>query len=217
MDQFLYILTHLQQSLSMLFGWLGNWGYLILFLTIFAETGLVVFPWLPGESLIFFASSLAGLSSSSLKMSILVPTFFFAALFGDTVNYLIGMNLIKWKWLKKKIDGPALAAARQFFEKYGIRAVIFGRFVPLIRTFIPLVSGIADLKFGRFTLANLIGVTLWVGLASVIGYFFGSLPFVQKHYSLIMLLIILAAMLPAFITFCIHLARRHILKRNKMM
>lgn len=217
MDQFVYIMTHLQQSLSQLFGLMGDWGYLILFLVIFAETGLVIFPWLPGESLIFFASSLAGLASSSLKMSALVPTFFLAALIGDTVNYLIGIYLARWPWLKRKIDGPALDKAHLFFTKYGILAVIFGRFVPLVRTFIPLVSGVADLKFSRFSVANLIGVALWVGLASVVGYFFGSLPFVQRHYSLIALVIICVAMLPATIAFIIHFIRRRIIKRNKMM
>lgn len=217
MDQLIYILSHLQQSLSILFGWLGSWGYLILFLIVFAETGLVIFPWLPGESLIFFAASLASLPSSSLKMSLLVPTFFFAAFIGDIVNYYIGRYLTRWRWLNKKINGPNLASARKFFDKYGGLAVIFGRFVPLIRTFIPLVAGIAGLNFGRFTLATIVGVALWVALASILGYFFGALPFVQQHYAAIVLLIILVAMLPAICTLIIHLIRRHIIKRNKMM
>lgn len=217
MDQLIYILSHLQQSLSILFGWLGSWGYLILFLIVFAETGLVIFPWLPGESLIFFAASLASLPSSSLKMSLLVTTFFFAALIGDIVNYYIGRYLTRWQWLNKKINDPNLASARKFFDKYGGLAVLFGRFVPLIRTFIPLVAEIAGLNFGRFTLATVIGVALWVALASILGYFFGALPFVQQHYAAIVLLIILVAMLPAICTLIIHLIRRHIIKRNKMM
>lgn len=217
MEQLSYVLTHLQQSLSLLFNWLGGWGYLILFLTVFAETGLVIFPWLPGESLIFFASSLASLSSSSLRMSLLVPTFFFAALIGDIVNYYIGRYLTHWRWLSNKINGPNLTAARQFFNQYGGLTVVFGRFIPLIRTFIPLAAGLADLRMGLFTLATMVGVAIWVALASVLGYFFGALPFVQRHYALIMLLIILVVMLPAICTLIIHLIRRHIIKRNKML
>ncbi|HIW70382.1 MAG TPA: VTT domain-containing protein [Candidatus Limosilactobacillus merdipullorum] len=217
MDQLTYVLPHLKQSLSILFGLLGSWGYLILFLIIFAETGLVVFPWLPGESLIFFAASLASLPSSSLRMSLLVPTFFFAALIGDIVNYYIGRYLTHWQWMNKKINGPNLASARKYFDQYGGMAVVFGRFVPLIRTFIPLVAGIANLNLTRFTFATVVGVAIWVALASILGYYFGSLPFVQQHYALIVLLIILVAMLPAICTLIIHLIRRHIIKRNKMM
>ena len=149
MAKLLYALTHIPQVVLPLFNSLGSWTYVILFSLIFMETGLVVFPWLPGQSLIFVTSSFAALHGAEVKMSILVPGFFIAAVLGDTLNYLIGTRLIKWPWLKRQLAGPTMAKAQLFFSRYGLRAIIFGRFVPLIRTFVPLISGIAKYRFGR--------------------------------------------------------------------
>ena len=148
MAKLLYALTHIPQVVLPLFNSLGSWTYVILFSLIFMETGLVVFPWLPGQSLIFVTSSFAALHGAEVKMSILVPGFFIAAVLGDTLNYLIGTRLIKWSWLKRRLAGPTMEKAQLFFSRYGLRAIIFGRFVPLIRTFVPLISGIAKYRFG---------------------------------------------------------------------
>lgn len=213
----IYTLTHLPQLLLTVFSLIGNWGYVLLFLMIFAETGLVVFPWLPGESLIFFASSFAAFDHSPLEMRVLVPVFFVAAVLGDTLNYYIGRRLIRWPWLRKRVEGPNMQKARWFFDKYGLWTVAFGRFVPLIRTFVPLISGSAGLKWHRFTLANLIGVAIWVSLGSFCGYFFGGIPFVKHHFSAIFLAIIIIALIPVTLFFITRQIRRHLMKRNKMM
>lgn len=217
MEQILYGLTHIPEIIIPIFNALGNWGYLILFLVVFMETGLVVFPWLPGESLIFVASSLAAISTNSIKQSILVIGFFAAAFLGDIVNYFIGTRLIQWPWLRRKIGGPYMERAETFFSKYGLLAVIFGRFVPLIRTFVPLISGTAHFPFHRFILGNLIGTFLWVNIAAWIGYYFGSIPFVKEHFSLIFILIILVCLIPATSLAVINFIRRRIMKRDKML
>ena len=183
MAKLLYALTHIPQVVLPLFNSLGSWTYVILFSLIFMETGLVVFPWLPGQSLIFVTSSFAALHGAEVKMSILVPGFFIAAVLGDTLNYLIGTRLIKWPWLKRRLAGPTMAKAQLFFSRYGLRAIIFGRFVPLIRTFVPLISGIAKYRFGRFMLGNVLGVAIWVVSGALAGYYLGSIPFVQDHFS----------------------------------
>jgi membrane-associated protein len=165
----------------------GNWIYIALFVLIFMETGLIVFAFLPGESLIFFSSTLAAITGSTLDIRILVPVFFFAALIGDTVNYEIGRNLHRFKLFRKLINDHRFAKAHVFFEKHGGKTVMFGRFMPLIRTFIPLISGSAGMDYKRFSFYNFLGVLLWVLLGSSLGYFFGQLEFVQEHFSLVFL------------------------------
>lgn len=217
MSQIIYGLTHIPEIIVPIFNSLGNWGYLILFLITFMETGLVIFPWLPGESLIFVAASLASISTNSIHISVLVPGFFLAAFIGDIVNYSIGTRLIKWPWLLHKVEGPKMDQAREFFDKHGIWAVIFGRFVPLIRTFVPLISGTAGFKFTRFLLGNVIGTFLWVCLAAFVGYFFGTIPFVKEHYSLILLAIIFISLLPAIGIALINFIKQRIMRRNHML
>lgn len=214
MSQILYMIMHLQDVIVPLFNWLGNWSYLILFTVTFMETGLVVFPWLPGESLVFVAASVAAITPS-VKISILVIGFFCAAFIGDIVNYTIGTQLIKWPWLRKRVVGPRLDQTQAFFEKHGIMAVIFGRFVPVIRTFIPLISGSASFPFHKFMLGNVIGVTLWVALATVMGYYFGSIPFVKDHFSLVIVGIVAISLLPAGIVYGLRGIRRKIITRRR--
>lgn len=217
MSEIIYGLTHIPEIIVPIFNSLGNWGYLILFLITFMETGLVIFPWLPGESLIFVASSLAAISTNSISIYVLVPGFFLAAFIGDIVNYTIGTKLIKWPWLKRKVEGPKLDSAHKFFDKHGIWAIIFGRFVPLIRTFVPLISGTAGFRFSHFLLGNVIGTSLWVCLAAFIGYFFGTIQFVKEHYSLILLAIILVSLLPAVCIAVINYIKQRIMRRNHML
>ncbi|WP_302175303.1 VTT domain-containing protein [Limosilactobacillus ingluviei] len=214
MAQFFYILTHLQEVIIPLFNWFGNWSYLLLFLVTFMETGLIVFPWLPGESLIFVAASLAALSPT-IKISILVPGFFTAALLGDLTNYTIGTKLIRLPGLQKRVGGPRLAQTEAFFKRYGLLAVIFGRFVPVIRNFVPMIAGSAKFPLRKFMIGNLIGVTLWVALAAGLGYFFGSIPLVKEHFSLVVIGIVLLSTLPAGIIYSLRAIRRHIIKKRQ--
>lgn len=214
MSSLFYALTHISQVVLPLFNSLGSWTYVILFGLIFMETGLVVFPWLPGQSLIFVTSSFAALHGAEVKMSILVPGFFIAAVLGDTLNYLIGTRLIKWPWLEQRLAGPTMKKAKIFFAKYGLRAVIFGRFIPLIRTFVPLISGIAKYHFARFMLGNVLGVAIWVASGALAGYYLGSIPFVQAHFSTLLLGLVIGGSLPAVFFNLIKQIRRHIIERN---
>lgn len=196
--------------------WLGPWSYVLLFTIIFMETGLVIFPWLPGESLIFLTASFIAFHPV-LKMEIVIPVFFLAAFIGDTVNYFIGRSLSHWQWLSKRVNGPGMVKAHQLLEKHGIKTVAFGRFVPLIRTFVPLIAGTMHFDFRRFMIGNLLGVIIWVLLASVVGYYFGSIPFVKEHFSLIILIFAAGALLVIAILALIRHIRRKILKRNNML
>ncbi len=199
-----------------MFEWLGPWSYVLLFTIIFMETGLVIFPWLPGESLIFLTASFIAFHPV-LKMEIVIPVFFLAAFIGDTVNYFIGRSLSRWQWLAKRVNGPGMVKAHQLLEKHGIKTIAFGRFVPLIRTFVPLIAGTMHFDFRRFMVGNLLGVIVWVLLASVVGYYFGSIPFVKEHFSLIILIFVAAALLVIATLALIRHIRRKILKRNNML
>lgn len=199
-----------------MFEWLGPWSYVLLFMIIFMETGLVIFPWLPGESLIFLTASFIAFHPV-LKMEIVIPVFFLAAFIGDTVNYFIGRSLSRWQWLAKRVNGPGMVKAHQLLEKHGIKTIAFGRFVPLIRTFVPLIAGTMHFDFRRFMVGNLLGVIVWVLLASVVGYYFGSIPFVKEHFSLIILIFVAAALLVIATLALIRHIRRKILNRNNML
>lgn len=216
MANIIYILTHIAEVVIPMFEWLGPWSYVLLFAIIFMETGLVVFPWLPGESLIFLTASFIAFNPV-LKMEIVIPVFFFAAFIGDTVNYSIGRSLSRWKWLSKRVNGPGMVKAHQLLEKHGIKTVAFGRFVPLIRTFVPLIAGTMHFEFRRFMIGNLLGVTVWVLLASLVGYYFGSIPFVKEHFSLIILILAAGALLLVGMLALIRHIRQKIIKRNNML
>lgn len=216
MAHIFYILTHIAETLIPMFQWLGPWSYVILFTLVFMETGLVVFPWLPGGSLVSLTSSFIAVKPV-LKMEIVIPVFFFAAFIGDSVNYYIGHRLSHWRWLKHQLEGPRMVEAGRFLDKYGFWAVAFGRFVPLIRSFIPLISGIMGYSFHCFTIGNMVGVASWVALGCGCGYFFGTIPFVRKHFSLFILLFVLAALAIAGLTFIIKLIRQKIIRKNRML
>ncbi|MCC7666204.1 VTT domain-containing protein [Liquorilactobacillus satsumensis] len=198
-SQFLFYLTHFHLYLLPLVETLGGWIYVTLFILIFMETGLVVFAFLPGESLIIFTSTLAALTGSTLDIRILVPVFFFAALIGDTVNYEIGRNLHRLPFFKRILPAEKLEKAHAYFEKHGGKTVMFGRFVPLIRTFIPLISGTAHMNYKKFCLYNLLGVLLWVALGASLGYFFGQFDFVKQNFSLIFIMLALIMAIPGIV------------------
>ncbi|MDP8305882.1 MAG: DedA family protein [Candidatus Chlorobium antarcticum] len=185
----------------------GLWLYLILFLIVFAETGLVVTPFLPGDSLIFAAGSLASLAASALDPHILFLVFFSAAVLGDTLNYAIGHKVGPrvFDYEKSLIFNPShLIKTNHFFEKYGGKTIIIARFIPIVRTFAPFVAGIGAMTYHRFILFNIVGALLWVAIFCYSGYFFGQLPFVQENFKLLILAIIILSILPPIVEYIKH-------------
>lgn len=216
MDHIFYLLTHITEVLIPMFEWLGPWSYLILFVIVFMETGLVVFPWLPGGSLVFLTSSFIAVHPI-LKMQIVVPVFLLAAFIGDSVNYFIGHSISRWHWIDKRLSGPRMLTAKEYLNKYGFWAVAFGRFVPLIRSFIPTISGMMHYPFRHFTVGNFVGVAAWVALGCGCGYYFGSIPLVKKHFSLVILALVCCALLLAATMWGLKTWRRRRIEKNRML
>ncbi len=173
------------------------WIYALLFAIIFCETGLIVTPFLPGDSLLFAVGALAG--KQLIQVEIVTPLLLVAAILGDAVNYSIG------KWMGPKVfhmessrffNKAHLMKAHEFYEKYGGRAIILARFVPIVRTFAPFVAGVGSMTYSKFALYNVTGALLWVGLFLGGGYYFGGLEIVQKNMKLVILGIIIVSVLP---------------------
>jgi membrane-associated protein len=192
-DIFLHLDVHLRRILEQY----GTWTYLILFLIVFCETGLVVTPFLPGDSLLFAAGAFAALGSLSLPMLLVLLAG--AAILGDTVNYWVGHFLGARLLAAKRIRvvrPEHLAYTHEFFEKYGGKTIIFARFVPIVRTLAPFVAGLGTMSYGRFMSYNVIGGAAWVLICTVAGYLFGNVPFVQHNFSLVVLAIIVLSLVP---------------------
>lgn len=200
-------IMHIDSHLQVLVADYGIWLYAILFLIIFAETGLVVTPFLPGDSLLFAAGSLASIPGSALNPHLLFVIFFVAAVLGDTLNYWIGHKVGPrvFDYEKSWIFNPGhLIKTRHFFEKYGGKTIVIARFVPIVRTFAPFVAGIGAMSYSRFIMFNIMGAFIWVGLFSYSGYFFGQLPFVQENFKLLILAIIVLSILPPVFEYLKH-------------
>lgn len=205
LTKFLDIVVHLDKHLSTLIQQFGLWTYLILFVVIFCETGFVVTPFLPGDSLLFAAGTFAALKA--LRVEWLFFILSAAAILGDTANYWIGhfvgpkvFHKEKARFFKKEY----LDRTHRFYEKYGAETIIIARFVPIVRTFAPFVAGIGRMSYWRFISYNVIGGVGWVAIFVFGGYFFGNIPFIQKNFSLVILVIILISMLPGFLEFIRH-------------
>ncbi|MFO7680295.1 MAG: DedA family protein [Chloroflexota bacterium] len=187
---------HLDSHLEIIISQIGVWSYLLLFTIIFAETGLVIMPFLPGDSLLFVAGALAGKGMMNIALLFLILAS--AAILGDTINYWLG------SWIgAKAFDGrfrflkpEHLERTHQFFEKHGGKAVILGRFVPVMRTFVPFVAGMGSMNYGRFISYNILGGVLWVSIFLLGGYFFGSIPFVQDNFALVIIVVIALSVMP---------------------
>jgi membrane-associated protein len=199
------ILLHLDVHLDLVIRNYGFWTYGILFLIIFLETGLVVTPFLPGDSLLFAAGTFAALGSLDATWIIIFLSI--AAVAGDTANYWIGhasgpkvFNKEKSRLFNKK----HLERTHQFYERYGGKTIIIARFVPIVRTFAPFVAGIGSMTYGRFIAYNVIGGIGWVVILVLGGYFFGNIPFIKNNFSLAIGAIILLSILPAIIEFLRH-------------
>jgi Uncharacterized membrane-associated protein len=209
LKQFVDVILHLDKHLDSLVAQYGPWIYVILFLIIFCETGLVVTPILPGDSLLFAVGALSA-RPDGLNFWIVVSSLIVAAILGDSVNYWIGYflgeklqkkypRLIKPEYIKKTHD---------FYERYGGKTIIIARFVPIVRTFAPFVAGIGKMTYTRFMMFNISGALLWILLLVPAGYFFGNMPFVKKNFSAVVLAIIFISILPAIIEFLRERARR---------
>jgi membrane-associated protein len=191
-DLFLHLDEHLSQVISQY----GVWTNLILFLIVFAETGLVVTPFLPGDSLLFAAGTFAALGA--LDVRVLLVLLMVAAIIGDTVNYWVGAWIGprafsgRVRWLRKDY----LDRTHAFYEKHGGKTIIIARFVPIIRTFAPFVAGVGAMSYGTFLLYNVVGAVLWVGLFVLGGFFFGNIPVVKENFTIVILAIIAISVMP---------------------
>ena len=204
--EFLFeILLHLDKHLDLLIRNYGVWTYAILFLIIFLETGLVVTPFLPGDSLLFAVDSFAAFGSLDAKL--LVISLSIAAIAGDTVNYWIGYMVGPKVFNKEKsrfLNKEYLYRTHRFYEKYGGKTIILARFIPIIRTFAPFVAGIGSMTYRRFILYNISGGIAWVVIFVLGGYLFGNIPVVKQNFSLAIFVIIILSILPGIIEFLRH-------------
>jgi len=199
---FLDLLLHLDKHLVELVNQYQSWTYGILFLIIFCETGLVVTPFLPGDSLLFAIGALA--SKGQLNVFLVFVLLSIAAIIGDTVNYWIG-NMVgpkvfsseRSRWLNRK----HLERTHEFYEKYGAKTIIIARFIPIIRTFAPFVAGIGKMSYGKFLLYNIVGGIAWIAIFTYAGYFFGEIPVVKRNFTLVIFAIIFISVLPAIFEF----------------
>ena len=190
---------HLNVHLDTLVVEYGVWVYAILFLIVFCETGLVVTPFLPGDSLLFAAGAIA--AGGGLNLFLLMALLVAAAILGDTVNYWVG-DRIGHKMMARYprlVQRKHVDRTHEFFERYGGKTIIIARFVPIVRTFAPFVAGVGEMTYTRFMSFNVIGALLWVVLLVPAGYFFANVPFVKENFSLVILAIIVLSILPAVV------------------
>ena len=192
--QLVDIVLHVDKSLGLLIQQYGAWVYVLLFAIVFAETGLVVLPFLPGDTLLFIAGAMC--ATGQMDAWLLIVLLVIAATTGNTVNYFVG------SWIGPKVfdghflDHEALMKTHGFYERHGGKTLVMARFIPVVRTFAPFVAGVSKMTFAKFQLFNMIGAVLWVGLLVASGVFFGNLPMVRDHLNTIVLIGLGAAIVP---------------------
>ena len=214
MDAFIDLFLHFDRHLAEFVQHYGVWVYGLLFAILFAETGLVVTPFLPGDSLLFAAGALA--AQGAFNIWLLLPLLIVAAVVGDAVNYAVGnavgprifTSVDRTSFLHRALNRDHLAQAHAFFEKYGGKAIILGRFVPIVRTFVPFVAGAGTMTYSTFALYNVTGGIIWVGICTLAGYAFGNVPIVRDNFTFVALGIVAVSLLPIAIEFVRHKQRR---------
>ncbi len=197
-----YSLLSLDQTLATIASQYGPWVYVLLFAVIFAETGLVVTPFLPGDSILFIAGTVA--AAAGLNVHLLVSLLIFAAILGDSLNYAIGhyigprvFDKPDSRWFRQE----HLRRTQAFYDQYGGITIIIGRFIPIIRTFAPFVAGVAAMSYRRFLSFNVIGAVLWIALLVYAGHLFGNIPWVRNNLTLIVVGIVIVSLIPPVATF----------------
>jgi membrane-associated protein len=196
------LFLHLDKHLALIITQYGTWTYIILFVVVFCETGLIVTPFLPGDSLLFAVGSFS--ASGAFNVHLIALALFIAAVLGDALNYTCGryMGLKVFSNPNSKVfKRQHLDRTTKFYEKYGNKTIVLARFVPIVRTFAPFVAGVGKMNYTKFAAYNIFGAALWVGLFVYGGYFFGTIPVVQKNFSLVILMIIGLSVLPIVIEF----------------
>jgi membrane-associated protein len=213
MGELLDVLLHVDRYLLDLVNAYGSWVYLLLFVIVFAETGLVVTPFLPGDSLLFAAGAISAIGV--LDVRIAAVALLAAAIIGDAVNYAVGRaaggRILRAaqtdpRW-RRWLNPEHVARAHEFFERHGGKAVVIARFVPIVRTFVPFVAGAAEMSYASFALYNVAGAIVWVGLCVGAGYVFGNVPIVKENFSLVALGIVAVSMLPMLVEYLRHRRR----------
>ena len=195
-------ILHIEVHLDYLIQTYHTWTYLILFLIIFCETGVVVLPFLPGDSLLFAIGAFA--ARGSFDFWTISFTLLIAAIIGDSLNYSIGKYVgpkVFHKADSKFFSKGHLLKAQAFYEKYGAKTIIIARFIPIVRTFAPFVAGIGEMTYKKFMTYNVVGAVAWIFIFIPLGYFFGNLPFIQSNFKLVMIAIIVISVLPPIIEF----------------
>lgn len=195
-------IMHIDVHLEEIIHNFGNLSYLFLFAIVFVETGVVIFPFLPGDSLLFASGALAA-AMGAFDMWILIPVFLAAAILGDTMNYHIGhkvgTSIPPKSFLGRVVKKERMEAAEKFFNKHGGKTIVIARFMPFIRTFIPFVAGASKMKYSYFIMYNVLGAVLWVLSCTLLGYFFGNIPIIKDNFSTVLILIILLSVIPAVV------------------
>ncbi|TVT78224.1 MAG: DedA family protein [Denitromonas halophila] len=203
--QFIDIVLHLDKYLAVVLADYGNWIYAILFLIIFCETGLVVTPFLPGDSLLFVAGALA--ATGGMDITILITTLFVAAVLGDNTNYWIGRSIGQrvFRWEQSRFfNRAAFDKTHSYFESHGGKTIIIARFLPIFRTFTPFVAGVAKMTYSRFLPLDILGGAIWIGSLCLAGYWFGNIPFIKNNLSFVILGIIAISLVPIAIGWLRH-------------
>ncbi len=210
MEALIDLFIHFDKHLAEFVQTYGVWVYGLLFVIIFAETGLVVTPFLPGDSLLFAAGALA--ATGAFNIWLLVPLLIVAAILGDAVNYAVGdsigprifTSVDRTSLLQRMLNRDHLVRAHEFFERYGGKAIVLGRFVPIVRTFVPFVAGAGTMTYASFAFYNITGAIIWVGVCTIAGYAFGNVPIVRDNFTLVALGIVVVSVLPIAVEFIRH-------------
>lgn len=201
--QFANLVLHIDKFLGVFIHQYGAWVYAVLFLIVFCETGLVVLPFLPGDSLLFIGGAFA--ATHEMNLGLLLVLLIVAAITGNTVNYLIGRAIgpavfnTRIRGLERFLDRAALQKTHDFYERHGGKTIVLARFIPVVRTFAPFVAGVSQMSMQRFQLFNVAGALFWVLLLVLLGFFFGNIPFIRQYLNVIVLVGIGAAIVPILI------------------
>lgn len=192
-------ILHIDKHLAEIFANYQQLSYAILFLIIFVETGLVIMPFLPGDSLLFATGALIA-STQTLNIFVLIPLLIVAAIMGDNINYFVGKyigdKVLEIKWVSRIVKPEYITRAEKYFEKYGSRTVVIARFIPIVRTITPFVAGVGEMRYVTFLTYSVIGAILWITSLTCLGYFFGNLDIVKNNFEIVVFAIIGVSILP---------------------